>query len=98
MPEADKVFQTFIDLRDNKIINLAKDLEEQIVEQQTKLVTAAGQVQPKLTAQESGANLRAIIEDAQLTDAQKVITSLDNLPEGSQVIDASILEDVLALT
>ena len=98
VPEADKDFQTFIDLRDNKVINLAKDLEEQIVEQQTKLVTAAGRVQPKLTAQESGANLRAIIEDAQLTDAQKVITSLDNLPEGSQVIDASILEDVLALT
>ena len=97
VPETDKDFQYFLDLREGTIQPLIKKLEQQIATGEETFITATGEIKPTLSKKESGQNLRTIIEDAQFKESQEVVNSLNSIPGGQQLADVEILDNLMSL-
>ena len=97
VPETDKNFQYFLDLRTGTIQPLIKKLEQQIAAGGEQLVITTEKVKPKLTKKESGENLRDIITTEQFNQSRDVVNELNAIKGGQLSADPEILDRLITL-
>ncbi len=96
VPKTDKDFQYFLDLRTGTIQPLIKKLEQQIATKADEIAAQTQVVKPDLTAKESGFGLRDKIDTLQFKESEESLRLINAIPEGKNVVDTEILDDLLA--
>ena len=96
VPKTDKNFQYFLDLRTGTIQPLIKKLEQQIATKADEIAAQTQVVKPDLTSKESGFGLRDKIDTLQFKESEESLRLINAIPEGKNVVDTEILDDLLA--
>jgi hypothetical protein len=97
IPESDKNVSYILDLKKNQFNKTSQKIEEEIAVKEEALTGATESLIPGVSAKESGANLRTIIDNTQSGEATIVLDSLNKIPTSKYSANPEILNDLVTI-